>query len=105
MKGAPGITTKRNIMFLAFIKDENAKEKDSMCVMTIKTTTPQTSSRVAVIKAERVAAIIQYLLREYTLTSNIAKEKKNDKTPITSKLYSICNNVRFGPQRALIQNR
>ena len=76
-----------------------------MCVIIIKTTTPQTSSSVAVISADLVAAIIQYLFLEYTLTSKIAKEKKKDKTPITNRLYSICNKVRFGPQRAFIQNK
>ena len=35
----------------------------------------------------------------------IAKEKKNDNTPITRRLYSICTTAKLGFQTALTQKR
>ena len=35
----------------------------------------------------------------------MANEKKKDKTPIISKLYSICSKVKSFPQKAFIQNK
>jgi hypothetical protein len=64
IKGAAGAPNKIKKIYVVSADDTPAKEKDSRLLTIIKITTPQTSSSVAVRRADLIADKIQYLLRE-----------------------------------------
>lgn len=63
------------------------------------------TSKFRVVTRTLVEERTAYLFFVTQPTRNIKKEKNIDKTPIKSKLYSISQTAKFGPQTRFIQKR
>ena len=81
------------------------KEKDSKNTNKNNKIKFKKISRLRVTTITRFEDKIAYLFFESHPIKNKSKEKNKDKIPIKSKLYSISQSAKLGPQIRLIQNK